>query len=61
MLKQLLIHLGLRKAPTPVRTYVAASSLVGGVPALAYVAWKHRDQIKALWRNVTTGGQTATA
>ena len=61
MLKQLLIQLGLRNAPTPVRTYVAASSLVGGVPALAYVAWKHRDQIKSMWRNVTTPRQAATA
>lgn len=61
MLKQILIALGLRNAPTPVRTYVAASSLVGGVPALAYVAWKHREQIAALWRNATARRQTATA
>jgi hypothetical protein len=61
MLKQLLIHLGLRNAPTPVRTYVAASSLVGAVPALAYVAWKNRDQLQSLWRNVTTPRRAATA
>ncbi|MDO9016235.1 MAG: hypothetical protein Q8S73_09765 [Deltaproteobacteria bacterium] len=61
MLKQILIAIGLRKAPTPVRNYVAASSLVGGVPALAYVAWRHRDQIAALWRSATTRRQAATA
>ncbi|MDB4928700.1 MAG: hypothetical protein JWM10_1184 [Myxococcaceae bacterium] len=61
MLKQILIALGLRNAPTPVRTYVAASSLVGAVPALAYVAWKNREQLQSLWRNVTTPRHSATA
>jgi hypothetical protein len=61
MLKQLLITLGLRKAPAPVRTYVAASSLVGAVPALAYVAWKNREQLRSLWHNVTTPRRPATA
>ncbi len=61
MLKRILIALGLRNAPTPVRTYVAASGLVGGLPALAYVAWRHRDKIAALWRTVTTRRRAATA
>jgi len=52
MIKQLLIHLGLRSAPTPVRTYVAVSSVVGAVPALAYVAWKNRDKIASMWQQV---------
>lgn len=60
MLKQILIALGLRHAPTPVRTYVAASSLVGAVPALAYVAWKNRQQLQSMWRNVVTPRRPAT-
>ena len=29
--------------------------------ALAYVAWKNREQLRSLWRNVTTPRQRATA
>lgn len=54
MLSTILVHLGLRAAPTPVRTYVAVSSVVGAVPALAYVAWKNRDKIAALWQRATS-------
>lgn len=45
MLKRILFYLGLRRAPAPVRSYVAASSFVGVLPALAYVAWKYRREI----------------
>jgi hypothetical protein len=31
MLSTILVHLGLRAAPTPVRTYVAVSSVVGAL------------------------------
>jgi hypothetical protein len=48
MLKRLLISLGLSKAPVPVQRYVAASSFVGGVPALAYVLFKHRRDLASL-------------
>lgn len=48
MLKKLLLALGLSKAPAPLRSYVKASSLMGVLPALAFVAWKYRDQIKPL-------------
>lgn len=48
MWKKLLITLGLAKAPAPIRTYFAVSSLVGTIPALAYVAYKHRDKLRAL-------------
>jgi len=42
MFSRILVHLGLRAAPTPIRTYVAVSRVFGAVPALAYVAWKNR-------------------
>jgi hypothetical protein len=45
MFKKLLMAIGLRKAPPPVRSYLAASSFVGFLPALAFVAWKYRDRI----------------
>ena len=48
MFKKILFALGLAKAPAPVRSYLKASSFVGVVPALAFVAWKYRDQIKPL-------------
>lgn len=47
MIKSLLVFFGLRKAPTPVRKYLAASSVFGAVPTAAYFAWKYRDSIKA--------------
>ena len=50
MLKNLLMAIGLRKAPAPIRTYVAASSFVGVIPAVAYVAWKHRDRIASFFK-----------
>lgn len=51
MLKRILLALGLRKAPAPIQRYVAASSFVGGLPALAYVLFKHRGDIAGLLRN----------
>lgn len=52
MLKRLLFALGLRKAPVPVQRYVAASSMFGGLPALAYVLFKHRGDVANLLRRV---------
>lgn len=46
MLKKILVMVGLAKAPTPVKSYVAASSLFGAVPAIAWVAWRNRDAIR---------------
>ena len=46
MIRSLLIYLGLRKAPLPVRNYMAASSAFGALPVAAFFAWKYRDQIK---------------
>ena len=60
MLKKLLFMLGLRKAPPPVRSYFAASSLFGVAPALAYVAWKNRDKIRPLLQRAT-GSRGVTA
>ncbi len=48
MIKHLLVSLGLAKAPAPFRSYVAASSFVGVIPALAFVAWKYRANIRPL-------------
>jgi len=45
MLKRILIAIGLKKAPTPVRSYFLVSSVFGVVPALAWVAFKNRDRI----------------
>lgn len=53
MLKKILFMLGLRKAPAPVRSYFAVSSLFGAVPALAYVAWKNREKIRPLLQRAT--------
>ena len=53
MWKKLLITLGLAKAPAPIRTYFAVSSFVGAIPALAYVAYKHRDKLRALMHRST--------
>ena len=50
MIKRILLALGLRKAPAPVQRYVAASSFVGGIPALAYVLFKHRGEVADLVR-----------
>jgi hypothetical protein len=48
MLKRILIAIGLAKAPTPIKSYVMASSFIGTVPALLWVAWRNRDRIRAL-------------
>ena len=48
MFKRILLALGLRNAPVPVQRYVAASSFVGGLPALAYVLFKHRGEVANL-------------
>lgn len=52
MLKRILLALGLRKAPVPVQRYFYASSFVGGLPALAYVAFKHRGNIAQMFRKL---------
>ncbi len=60
MLMKILMALGLRKAPAPVRNYLAVSSFFGAVPALAYVAWKNRDKIGPVLQRVTSRRQVAT-
>ncbi len=54
MLKRILIALGLRNAPAPLRSYLKVSSVFGAVPALAWVAWKNRAQIRPLLQRVTS-------
>lgn len=61
MFKRILFWLGLAKAPAPVRTYLAASSFVGTVPAIAWVAWKNRDNIRSLLQRVTSRGRQLPA
>ena len=53
MFKKLLIMSGLRKAPPPVRPYLAATSIFGVVPVAVFAAWKNRDRIASLYRRVT--------
>lgn len=53
MLKKILFMLGLQKAPKPVRSYFAVSSIFGVAPALAYVAWRNRDKIRPLLQRAT--------
>lgn len=48
MFKKILFTLGLAKARAPVRSYLAASSFVGVVPALAFVAWKYRANLRPM-------------
>jgi hypothetical protein len=50
MFKKILITLGLAKAPMPVKSYLVASSFVGTLPALAFVAWKYREKIVPVFR-----------
>jgi len=57
----MLVALGLRSAPTPVRTYFAVSSLFGAVPAIAWVAWKNRERIGTMLGRVTSGQKGALA
>lgn len=45
MMRSLLVYLGLRQAPTPVRNYLTATSVFGALPVAAFFAWKYRDQI----------------
>lgn len=52
MFKRILLALGLSKAPAPIQRYVAASSFVGGLPAIGYVLFKHRGDIANLLRRV---------
>lgn len=47
MMKKLLVALGLRKAPAPIRSYVGVASIFGTIPAIAWVAWKNRDRIRS--------------
>lgn len=49
MLKNILVYLGLRSAPTPLRTY-AAMSRFGFVPVAAFFAWQNRAKIVSLVR-----------
>ena len=53
MLKRILIALGLRNAPAPVRSYFAVSSVFGVVPAIAWIAWKNRERIRPMLQRVT--------
>lgn len=53
MFKKLLVLLGLRHAPTPVRSYLVASSAVGAVPAALFLAWKYRGKIAPMLRRAT--------
>ena len=53
MIKKLLVLLGLAKAPTPVRTYLVASSAVGAVPAALFLAWTYRGTIAPMLRRAT--------
>jgi len=61
MRMKILMALGLRKAPAPVRSYLAVSSFFGAVPALAYVAWKNRDRIRPLAQRATSRRQATAA
>jgi hypothetical protein len=45
MFKRILIALGLASAPRPLKSYMMASSFVGTGPALAFVAWRYRNQL----------------
>ena len=53
MLKRILIALGLRNAPAPVRSYFAVSSVFGVLPAIAWIAWKNRERIRPMLQRVT--------
>jgi hypothetical protein len=55
MFKRILLALGLRKAPAPIQRYVAASSIAGGVPAIAYVLFKHRRDLASLLQRLRSG------
>jgi hypothetical protein len=59
MLKKLLVMVGLAKAPVPVKSYLAVSSVVGAVPALAWLAWRNRDAIRGTIRRLRSSAPTA--
>jgi hypothetical protein len=59
MFRKLLFALGLRHAPAPVRSYVAVSSLFGGLPAIAFLAWKYRGKILPVLKRATHRGLPA--
>ena len=61
MLTKILMALGLRKAPMPVRHYLAVSSFVGAVPAIAWVAWKNREKLRPMRERVTSRRHAANA
>ena len=55
LLRSLLVRLGLAKAPTPVRSYLTASSLIGALPAAAFFGWKYRNEIGRFARQLDLG------
>ena len=55
LLRSLLVRLGLAKAPTPIRTYLTASSLIGALPAAAFFGWKYRNEIGRYARKLDLG------
>lgn len=54
MFKKMLVRLGLRKAPTPVRTYLMVSSVAGGIPAALLLAYKYRRKIAPMLRRASS-------
>jgi hypothetical protein len=61
MLKKLLLALGFAKAPPPVRSYLAVSSFIGAVPALAWVLWRNRDRIRPMLQRASSRIDTMRA
>lgn len=61
MIRSMLVYLGLRKAPVPVRNYLAASSMFGAVPVAAFFAWKYRDDIQGAFRKYSRMPTTSSA
>ena len=60
MLKRVLILLGLRAAPTPIKSYLVMSTLIGGVPAALLVAWRYRRKIAPLLHRASPRSAPAT-
>jgi len=58
LLRSLLVRLGLAKAPTPIRSYLTASSFAGALPAAAYFGWKYRHEIGRYARQLNLGKYT---
>ena len=61
MLKKMLVLLGLRAAPTPIKSYIALSSLIGGVPAALLIAWKYRGKIAPMLHRASPQSAPAAA